>query len=109
MFLESEEREVIHRRNLLFYLSMYAACEICSSVRPGQSQIESIDLSPLTGEWLKKPWQRVRKKYEGLAAKQLDKGGEKDYDKLAKGTDLLKAIQSDLRTRFGQKKSGGSS
>ena len=105
-FLEGAEKEVIHRRNLLFYLSMYAACEMCSSVRPGQSQIESMDLSSLTDDWLQKPWKRVRKKYENLAARQSIKGGEKDYDKVAKGTDLLKAIQSDLRNRFGQKKLG---
>jgi hypothetical protein len=52
---------------------------------------------------LRKTWVRVRKKYENLAASQLKKGGEKDYDKVAKGPDLLKSVARDLRARFVKK------
>jgi AIPR protein len=102
-FLDKVEDETIHRRNLLFYVAMYAACEICSCVRPSSSLIESIDLSSLESDWLEKPWGRVSKKYQSLADKRINKEGEKDFDKVAKGPDLLKAIESDLRTRFGKK------
>ena len=102
-FLETVESEAIHRRNLLFYLSMYAVCEInaCTHINP--SQIETFDLAELTDQWLRKPWERVRKRYENLAAKQLKKGGEKDYDRVAKGPDLLKSVERDLRARFAKK------
>lgn len=104
-FLETVESEAIHRRNLLFYLSMYAACELASCVHVNPSQIETLDLGLVTDQWLRKPWERVRKRYENLAAKRIEKGdGEKDYDKVAKGPDLLKSIERDLRTRFAKKR-----
>lgn len=84
---------------------MYAACELVSSAHVIPSQIEILDLSVLTDQWLRKPWERVRKRYENLAAKQLKKGEkERDYDKVAKGPDLLKSVERDLRTRFVKKK-----
>jgi len=102
-FLEAVESEAIHRRNMLFYLSMYVVYEISTSAHANPSQIETFDLAVLTDQWLRKPWERVQKKYEKLAAKQLKKGGEKDYDKVAKGPDLLKSIVRELRTRFAKK------
>jgi hypothetical protein len=102
-FLETVESEAIHRRNLMFYLSMYAVCEIAACAHINPSQIETLDVALLTAQSLRKPWERVRKKYENLAATQLKKGGEKDYDKVAKGPDLLKSVVRDLRTRFVKK------
>ena len=103
-FLDTVESEAIHRRNILFYLSMYVVCEMNASAHINPSQVETFDLAQLTDQWLRKPWERVRKRYENLAAKQLKKGGEKDYDKVAKGPDLVKSIERDLRARFGKKK-----
>jgi len=104
-FLDTVESEPIHRRNLLFYLAMYAVCEQTANAYVNPSQIEMLDTALLTDLWLKKPWERVRKKYETLAANQLKKGsGEKDYDKVAKGPDLLKSVVRDLRTRYAKKK-----
>jgi hypothetical protein len=102
-FLDAVETEAVHRRNLLFYLSMYVVCEIAASAHISPSQVETLDIAQLTDERLRKPWERVRKIYEKLAATQLKKGGEKDYDKAAKGPDLLKSIVKDLRTRFARK------
>jgi hypothetical protein len=67
------------------------------------SPIETLDIALLTEQSLRKPWERVRKKYENLAAKQLKTGGEKDYDKVAKGPDLLKSVLRDLSARFAKK------
>ncbi len=89
---------------MLFYVSMYVVCEIAACARINPSQIETFDLALLTEQWLKKSWERVRRKYENLAAKQLKKGGDKDYDKVAKGPDLLKSIERDLRARFAKKR-----
>jgi AIPR protein len=104
-FLETVESELIHRRNLLFYMAMYAISELTANAHVNPSQVETLDIALLTDSFLKKPWERVRKKYENLAVSQLKKGsGEKDYDKVAKGPDLLKSIERDLRTRFAKKK-----
>jgi hypothetical protein len=103
-FLEAVESEAINRRNLLYYLAMYVVCEITTSAYINPSHVETFDLALLTEEWLRKRWERVRKKYEHLAAKQSKKGEEKDYDKVAKGPDLLKSVQRDLRARFVKKK-----
>jgi hypothetical protein len=102
-FLDAVETEAVHRRNLLFYLSMYVVCEIAASAYICPSQVETLDIAQLTDERLRKPWERVRKIYEKLAAMQLKKGGEKDYDKAAKGPDLLKSIVKDVRARFVKK------
>jgi hypothetical protein len=102
-FLETVESEAIHRRNLLFYLSMYAVCELAACANVNPSRIETLDILQLTEQSLRKTWVRVRKKYENLAASQLKKGGEKDYDKVAKGPDLLKSVARDLRARFVKK------
>jgi hypothetical protein len=104
-FLETVEAEAVHRRNLIFYLAMYVACEASSSMHVNPTLIETLDIAKLTDQWLQNPWKRIRKKYENLAAKEATKSDtEKDYDKVAKGPDLLKSLQRDLKTRFGKKK-----
>jgi hypothetical protein len=105
IFLEVKEQDAVHRRNLLFYLATYAACEMTSSAYADPSAIEKGDLSKLTDQWLEKPWKAVRNKYEKLATSEAKKtNGEKDYDKVAKGPDLRKLIERDLRSRFAKKK-----
>lgn len=102
-YLETVEAELIHRRNLLYYLSMYATCETMANAHVDPAKVEVIDVSDFTDEWLKGPWERVRKKYEALAAEQLQGDGEKDYDKAAKGADLLANLMDDLKSRFNKK------
>ena len=102
-YLETVEADLIHRRNLLFYLAMYASCESMENAYVDPAKIETIDMSECTDEWLKGPWEKVRKKYEALAEKQIQGDGEKDYDKVAKGPDLLVDLTSDLKSRFSEK------
>jgi hypothetical protein len=84
---------------------MYAGCELTERARVSPSGIETTDLAVMTDQWLRKPWQQVRKRYENLASKQANKdGAEVDYDKVAKGPDLLKSIERDLRARFSKKR-----
>lgn len=105
-FLETVETEAIHRRNLLFYLVTYATCEAISSSHAIPTKIETLDLSVFSSSSLQKPWEKIRKKYDSLTAKQAKaSGGEKDYDKIAKGPDLWKSIERDLKKRFANKKS----
>jgi AIPR protein len=103
-YLESAETNLTHRRNLLFYVAMCAACEIVGSGYANPSQMETIDIANFTDEWLDKIRDKVKKKYEKLADKQIKKDGEKDYDKVAKGPDLLKSIERDLKKRLLTKK-----
>jgi len=82
---------------------MYAACESMENAYVIVGKVESIDVSSMTDGWLKSPWEKVREKYEALAEKQIQ-DGEKDYDKVAKGADLVSQLLSDLKTRFNEKK-----
>jgi hypothetical protein len=104
-FLETNESEQIHRRNILFYLAMYAASEITKSAYVVPNKLENIDVAELTGPFLEKSWKRVRLKYDNLADKlKPPSGEEKDYDNVAKGPHLLKAVHADLKRRFAKKK-----
>jgi len=102
-FLESQDLEAIHRRNIYFYLCMYAACVLSGSAYANPGKIQAIDVSgetsPLTDSFLTICYQRVWKVYEHLAEKDAE-DGERDYDALAKGPNLLKALRAGLKRRF---------
>jgi hypothetical protein len=103
-FLADKQLESIHRRNIYFYLCMYVCCEVTASAYVNPSAIEKLDVSKLSNDVLEAGYLRVSKKYESLAEKSKDSGGEKDYDSVAKGPSLLKALQVELKRRFSKKK-----
>jgi len=103
-FLADKQLEPIHRRNIYFYLCMYVCCELTASAYAVPSVIEKLDASKIPDHNLEDSYVRVSKKYESLAEKSKDSGGEKDYDSVAKGPNLLKALQVDLKRRFSKKK-----
>ena len=98
-YLESLNLEAIHRRNINFYICMYAACAIAGSAFATPAQLLTIDPPAITDDFLADCYARVRKHYDRLA-KKTAVNGEIDYDAIAKGTLWLKTINSDLQKRF---------
>jgi hypothetical protein len=103
-FLDNKQLEPIHRRNLYFYVAMYATCEITASGYANPGKIEVINLEHMTDAVLEKCLIKVQKRYETLAEKSKV-GDDKDYDSVAKGPQLLKAVLAELKRRFNKKPS----
>jgi hypothetical protein len=102
-FLEEKQMESIHRRNINFYLCMYASCELIASAYAIPNALQQVDVAKLSDQILERCYKRVWKKYETLADKFIGVDGQRDYDAVAKGQHLLKGIQSDLKRRFAKK------
>jgi hypothetical protein len=104
-FLDTLGLETVHRRNLPYYVCMYATCAKIGSAYAPPGDILKLDISTLTTEFLQDSKDRVYKQYQKLADK-LAVNGERDYDALAKGQGghLLKAITGELKRRFNPKK-----
>jgi hypothetical protein len=101
-FLDNKVLESIHRRNVNFYLCMYAACVKSGNAYAVPSEILKVDPETLTEPFLEDCFGRVWKQYERLAEKHKV-NGERDYDSLAKGPLLLKALDSELKRRLKKK------
>jgi len=101
-YLDTLGLELIHRRNLLPYVCMYA-----TSTALKNGYIYTVDLLKLQVEVyetvLPGSLPKVKKMYERLA-KKYTADGEPDFDGLAKGPHLLKMLLTDLRRRFNPKK-----
>ena len=107
-YLDTLNLETVHRRNLPYYICMYATCAKCSNAYAPPSEILKIDVSTFTADFLSDCYKRVYKHYEKLAEK-YKLNGERDYDALAKGQGeyLLKAVTAELKRRFTQTKKSG--
>ena len=103
-FLDGKSLEAIHRRNVYFYLCMYVCCEMTSSAYADPGKIQKIDISKISDGALDNCYERIWKKYENLAEKFKDADGERNYDSIAKGPNLLKGLQTELKRRFNKKK-----
>jgi hypothetical protein len=103
VFLDGKGLELIHRRNLNFYLCMYAICAKVGNAYAPPGEILKLDISTLSPDFLSDCFDRIWKQYEKSADK-LFGDGERDYESLAKGPHLLKAVNSDLKRRFNSKK-----
>lgn len=104
-YLDNLVLETVHRRNLRYWLCMYATCAKIGNAYAPSGEILKLDVSTLTPEFLKHCNDRVTKQYEKLAEK-YKVNGERDYDALAKGQGehLLKATVAELKRRFNAKK-----
>lgn len=104
-FLDTLNLETVHRRNLPYYLGMYATCAKVGNAYAPPSEILKLEPSSLTTEFLQDCKDRVWKRYDKLAEKHAV-NGERDYDALAKGQGgyLLKALNTELKRRFNPKK-----
>lgn len=109
-FIENKSGlDIGHQRNLKFYLAFYVAAAETKSVYLPPDKLLAIDVAKITDAFIDDCHKRVLKQYMKLAEK-LEVNGERDYDSLAKGTNLLKAIEGELKRRFPsqtKKKSAG--
>jgi hypothetical protein len=103
-YLDSLGLESIHRRNIYFYLCTYIACVMTSNGHANPGKIEKINVPSITDAILEDAYKKVRKLYEGLAVKQKSEDGEKDYDSVAKGPNLLKSVLNELIRKYNPKK-----
>jgi hypothetical protein len=110
-FLASTELDldVGHQRNVKFYLVMYFAVALTKNPYAPPDRLLSIDTAKLDNELIADCYQRIWKQYQELA-KKFATNGEKDYDSLAKGPHLLRALNTELKRRFTprKKKAAGS-
>jgi AIPR protein len=90
-FLEELNLPRGEQLNLLFYVAMYAVCLALKSIKPKRTTIASMDIALLTDDLLKDSHEKVLFHYKNL-------GGD---DKVAKGTQLLAELRSELVTQFG--------
>ncbi len=104
-YLDALNLQKVHRRNLPFYVCMYATCSKAGNAYASPNQILKIDLSTFSPEFLRDCYDRVNKHYERLVERHKS-NGERDYDALAKGQGqyLLKAITAELKRRFNSPK-----
>ena len=102
-FLDTLSLETVDRRNLPYWVCMYATCVGMGSIYAPIS--EKLDIATLTPSFIEDCADRVRKQYEKLAEKHAV-NGERDYDALAKGQGgyLLKAITAELKRKLHPKK-----
>jgi AIPR protein len=91
--------DIGHQRNLKFYLSMYVAAAQTKHAYAPPDKLLVIDVGKLEDELVSDCYERLWRKYQKLAEK-FASNGEYDYDSLAKGPYLLKAVQTELRRRF---------
>lgn len=91
--------DIGHQRNLKFYLAMYVAAAEMKHAYIPPDKLLTLDLSKLDDTLIADCHARLWKQYQKLADK-FATDGEYDYDSLAKGPHLLKAVQTELRRRF---------
>jgi hypothetical protein len=91
--------DIGHQRNLKFYLAMYVAAAQMKHAYIPPDKLLILDLTKLDDTFIADCHTRLWKQYQKLAGK-FATNGEYDYDSLAKGPHLLKAVQTELRRRF---------
>jgi hypothetical protein len=95
--------DIIHQRNIKFYLAMYIAAAAVKHAYIPPSKLIRIDVAKLDDIFIADCYGRVRRKYDTVANKYTTNGGW-DFDAMAKGPELLKVINADLRRRFTPRK-----
>ncbi len=86
-----------HRRNISFYLSMYVACAATKNAYAPPGEILQLDPASISPEFMAKCYERVMGPYNELTKQEFP-------DQVAKGTVLLKVINTELRRRFAKRK-----
>ena len=91
--------DIGHQRNLKFYLAMYVAAAAIKHAYVPPDKLLTLDITQLEDPLFQDCYKRLWKLYERLV-KRFSANGEYDYDSLAKGPHLLKAVQAELNRRF---------
>src|SRR5437879_11025426 len=66
-YLDTLNLETIHRRNMPYYVCMYATCAKAGNAYAPPNEILKIDVSTFTSDFLHDCYERVHKHYERLA------------------------------------------
>lgn len=104
-FLATEELDldIGHQRNLKFYLAMYVGAAATKHAYAPPDKLLTVDSARLDNKLIADCYARVWKQYEKLG-NRFATNGEVDYDSLAKGPHLLKAIHTELKRRLTPRK-----
>jgi hypothetical protein len=95
--------DATHQRNLKFYLAMYVAAAATKHAYAPPHKLLAFDENKLDDAFLTDCYTRVLKPYTRLARK-FAQNGDLDWDQLAKGPNMLRAINTELKRRFTPKK-----
>ncbi|PYV53394.1 MAG: hypothetical protein DMG91_17180, partial [Acidobacteria bacterium] len=95
--VEDEMLDFGHRRNLKFYVSMYVACAVAKSCHATADMILELDPAVIQDGLMTDCYERVLKHYIQLTQDDFP-------DSVAKGTKLLKVINTELKRRFSPRK-----
>jgi hypothetical protein len=95
--------DIGHQRNLKFYLAMYVTAAATKNAHVPPDSLPTIDIAKLDDDLIADCYRRIWKKYQELGEK-FATNGERDYDSLAKGPHLLRAISTELKRRFTPRK-----
>lgn len=98
-YLSTQIIDLVHKRNLKFYLAMYIASAATKHPYAPPDELLRLDPTALSDELVKDCYDRLWKQYDYLGQIQ----GE-DWDAVAKGATLLKRIQTELKRRFTPRK-----
>jgi hypothetical protein len=88
--LQMADIEKGEQRNVKYYMAYYLACDLSRKLNPTAEDILSIDLDLITTAYLTYCYSVVAAHLDSLSE------AEGNPDSIAKGTELLKAIRSDL-------------
>jgi hypothetical protein len=101
--------DVGHQRNIKFYLAMYVAATATKNAYVPPDKLLALDITKLDDNIIADCYARVWKRYQQLA-KKLATNGDIDFDSLAKGPHLLRAVNRELKRRLTprRKKAAGS-
>ncbi len=91
--------EPVHKRNLIFYVCMYFVCTMSQHAKTLESDLLKINTDTIDNAVLATCYNRVLKTYNALAGKHKI-NGEYDFDAVAKGTDLIRRLASNLNKRY---------
>lgn len=95
--------DIGHQRNLKFYLAMYVAAAQMKHAYVPADKLLTLDIGKIDNAFINGCYERLWKQYQKLAEK-YSSNGDVDFDSLAKGPNLLKAVQTELRRRFTPRK-----
>ena len=95
--------DATQQRNLKFYVAMYVAAAATKHAYAPPHKLLALDENKVDEGLLTDCYNRVNKQYYRLARKLAQTGGL-DWDQLAKGPTMLRAINTELKRRFTPKK-----
>ena len=102
-WIETSGLEYVHRRNIRFYITMYVAAAALRHPYIPPDKLLTVDVDKLTDDLIADCAGRVWKRYTE-AAQKTKADSATAYDAIAKGPQLLKTLETDLRRRFTPRK-----